>query len=103
MKYLIALALSLSLIGCGQAVKADPPTIAKSEYEQLKKDAALAKQIGRYQIHKVGDTTWRLDTATGEHCLLLAPVAYWKNPANKTDEFSCTVQRRLIDFTAPTN
>jgi hypothetical protein len=54
--------------------------ISKAEYEQLKTDAALAKQVGRYQIDREGIRTWRLDTATGRSCLLLASEADWKKP-----------------------
>jgi hypothetical protein len=54
--------------------------IAKTELAQLKKDADLGRSTGRYQIHREGFRTWRLDTATGSICLLLTSDDDWKKP-----------------------
>ena len=32
---------------------------------------------GRYQLYRQGDITWRMDTDTGESCVLLATQAQW--------------------------
>ncbi len=72
----------LGVSGCDDYQMADKSkqvVLSKEEYEQLKASAALAKQVGRYQIHKEGLRTWRLDTATGKSCLMLATEAYWKS------------------------
>lgn len=72
-----------SLSGCGDfdlVDKSKQVVISKEEYEQLKASAALTKQVGRYQLHREGFRTWRLDTATGRSCLLLTTEADWKDP-----------------------
>jgi hypothetical protein len=33
---------------------------------------------GRYQLYRQGDITWRLDTNTGDSCVLLATEAQWR-------------------------
>jgi hypothetical protein len=87
--------LSCGLSGCGDfdvvdkskvevADRSKQVVISKEEYEQLKTDAALTKQVGRYQLHKEGFRTWRLDTATGRSCLLLTTEADWKKPETMT-------------------
>ena len=68
--------LVCSMSGCDDfqlADKSKEVVISKSEYEQLKAAVAAsqAKQVGRYQLHRDGFRTWRLDTATGRSCLLL--------------------------------
>jgi hypothetical protein len=44
------------------------------------KELVALKTVGRYQQYANGGRTWRLDTATGQTCLLLAPDADWKKP-----------------------
>ena len=81
--FTLLLLSSLILGACDeQPVKAnsDTVTISKSEYEQLKADSALAKQIGRYKEVKLYGTTMRLDTATGQTCVLLTTRDQWKIP-----------------------
>jgi hypothetical protein len=39
--------------------------------------------IGRFQRFDEGLRTWRLDTATGALCLLLAPDADWATPGTR--------------------
>lgn len=72
-----------TMFGCGDfdvVDKSKEVVISKAEYDQLKASAALGKQVGRYQIHREGVRTWRLDTATGRSCLLLTTEADWNNP-----------------------
>lgn len=86
---LLALVMCV-LYGCDDyqfAEKSKEVVISKEEYDQLKATAALAKQVGRYQLHREGSRTWRLDTATGHSCLLLASEYDWKTDAAK--ENSC--------------
>lgn len=74
------------LSGCDDyqvAEKAREVVISKAEYEQLKASSAQAKQVGRYQLHREGSRTWRLDTATGRSCLLLATEVDWENNASQ--------------------
>ncbi len=35
---------------------------------------------GKYQLYRQGDITWRLDTETGQTCVLFATHAEWRNP-----------------------
>lgn len=55
--------------------------LVKSDaYEQLKKDSEIGRSVGRYQMQTRAFRTWRLDTATGESCLLLTTDEDWKDP-----------------------
>jgi hypothetical protein len=71
------------------ADKSKEVVLSKTEYEHLKALAAEPSQVGRYQMVQQGIRTWRLDTATGRSCLLLASEADWKGSANK--QTSCPV------------
>lgn len=53
--------------------------ISNQELTQLRHDAELGKAVGRYQIHREGFRTWRLDTSTGDLCLLLTTEQDWKS------------------------
>ena len=74
------------------ADKSKEVVISKSEYEQLKAAVAAsqAKQVGRYQLHREGFRTWRLDTATGRSCLLLTSEADWKGKGS--EQGSCALE-----------
>lgn len=88
----IYLAVTLGLVGCGDynvVDKSSDVVISKKDYEQLKADALLGKQVGRYQLHREGFRTWRLDTATGHNCLLLTTQADWDDPKTQLQE-TCT-------------
>ena len=64
-----------------QKIKSGQYTVIKNdEPTTLKSQAELGKGVGRYQIHREGFRTWRLDTSTGKICLLLASDADWKKP-----------------------
>jgi hypothetical protein len=54
--------------------------VKTDELAQLRQDASLGKSVGRYHQYNSGGRTWRLDTATGKTCLLLASEADWKKP-----------------------
>jgi hypothetical protein len=54
--------------------------IKKEDLAQLKHDADLGKAVGRYQIYRNGFRTWRLDSSTGNTCILLTTEADWKTP-----------------------
>jgi hypothetical protein len=86
---LLFLCVSLALIGCGydvvetkelETLKAAEAEVSRlrEENSQLKQQVATLKSIGRYQLHQSGYRTWRLDTATGQDCLLLASKEDWK-------------------------
>ncbi len=53
---------------------------SNKELSDLKHEAELGRGVGRYQIHMEGFRTWRLDTATGQICLLLTSEQDWKSP-----------------------
>jgi outer membrane lipopolysaccharide assembly protein LptE/RlpB len=87
--FLAVLSTSLALIGCGydlvetkdlERLKTAEAEVSrlKEENSQLKQQVATLKSIGRYQLHDSGYRTWRLDTATGQDCLLLASKEDWK-------------------------
>ncbi len=86
------LSLIFLLCGCGYEIvgseelmrlKAAEAEVVRlrEENAQLKTQLASVKDVGRYQIHQSGFRTWRLDTATGQDCLLLTSDADWKKPA----------------------
>lgn len=88
---LAVFAVSLLVSGCEvvddsdyamvQKVKGGQYTLIKAdELSELKRLAELGKGVGRYQIHREGWRTWRLDTATGGICLLLTSDSDWKDP-----------------------
>ena len=56
--------------------------VKTDELTQLRKDAEIGKNVGRFQVHREGYRTWRLDTATGTSCLLLTTAADWEKPAS---------------------
>jgi len=35
---------------------------------------------GRFELYRQGDITWRMDTASGQACVLLATEAMWRKP-----------------------
>jgi hypothetical protein len=82
--------------------------ISKAEYEQLKVAALQSKQVGRYQLDREGMRTWRLDTVTGNSCLLLTADRDWTGDgANSKDksvlhgvvpEWPFTVRLSFISF-----
>ena len=87
--FLAVLCVSPALIGCGydvveakelDKVKTAEAEVArlKEENSQLRQQVATLKSIGRYQLHESGFRTWRLDTATGQDCLLLTSKKDWK-------------------------
>ena len=65
--------------------------INNQDLATLKHDADIGKNLGRYQIHNEGFRTWRLDTATGQICLLLASEYDWKKP--ETEMQSCNLSQ----------
>ena len=80
-----------ALCGCDDYQLADRSkdvVISKEEYDQLKGTAALTKQVGRYQLHRDGLRTWRLDTASGRSCLLLTTEYDWNSEGSKQN--ACT-------------
>ena len=71
-----------------QKIRSGKYELVKSdELAQLRKDAEIGKSVGRYQMHHIGFRTWRLDTATGDSCLLLTSEWDWKKP--ETAELAC--------------
>jgi len=61
--------------------------ISNDDLSALKHDAETGKSVGRYQVHREGFRTWRLDTTTGQTCLLLTSQEDWKKP--ETELQSC--------------
>ena len=48
--------------------------------EQLCPSCPACPQTGRFSMYHTSGRTWRLDSVTGENCLLLAQDADWKKP-----------------------
>ena len=67
--------------------------ITKEELRQLRTDAELGRKVGRYQRYETDYRTWRLDPATGQKCLLLAPQADWKKAELHWQ--SCSIQEAM--------
>lgn len=90
----IALAVLLAAAGCGSAeivTGAELEELKKIrfgalvcsdavEFAKLKQDAETGRNVGRYSQYRNGARVWRLDSATGHTCLLLASEADWKKP-----------------------
>ena len=47
---------------------------------------------GKYQLYRQGDITWRLDTETGESCILFATDAQWSR--TRVFQNGCASHRR---------
>jgi hypothetical protein len=43
-------------------------------------DRTILAGTGRFELYRQGDITWRMDTATGKACVLLATEAMWRKP-----------------------
>jgi uncharacterized protein with LGFP repeats len=41
-------------------------------------DRTILAGSGRYQLYRQGDITWRMDTASGQACVLFATEAMWR-------------------------
>jgi hypothetical protein len=41
-------------------------------------DRTLLAGTGRYELYRQGDITWRMDTASGQACVLFATPAMWR-------------------------
>jgi hypothetical protein len=81
----IAVALLIgSCAGCGFGLNpADNDALAKlraGTHELVaKEDLSKLRNVGRYQILPLGARAWRLDTATGDTCLMFASDQDWKD------------------------
>jgi hypothetical protein len=41
-------------------------------------DRTILAGTGRFELYRQGDITWRMDTATGQACVLFATEAMWR-------------------------
>jgi hypothetical protein len=57
--------------------------MSNDDLAALRHDAEIGKSVGRYRTEREGWRTWRLDTATGNVCLLLASEWDWEKPSIK--------------------
>lgn len=71
--------------------------------DSLKKsqDQLADLQAHRYQTFTTGGRTWRLDSAKGTSCVLLASEQDWRNA--KTKEQSCACEDLFRDTEFPTS
>jgi len=77
----LEIATSQTEVDAVQKIRSGQYELIKSdELAQLRKDAEIGKNVGRFQVHREGFRTWRLDTATGTSCLLLTTAADWEKP-----------------------
>jgi outer membrane lipopolysaccharide assembly protein LptE/RlpB len=93
--------LTVGATGCGYEVveSQDLARLKTAETEnaklrqknaQLKEQITSLRNVGRFQIHQNGFRTWRLDTASGQDCILLTSDADWKKAATSLQ--GCGVQ-----------
>ena len=54
--------------------------VKAADLAQLRRDAAIGTSVGRFEHFASGFRTWRLDSATGAVCILLAPETDQKEP-----------------------
>jgi hypothetical protein len=57
--------------------------IAKEDLAGLRNALAVLRNTGRFQMIPLGVRTWRLDTVTGQSCLLLTSDQDWKDETVK--------------------
>ncbi|MHB8217998.1 MAG: hypothetical protein ACYDDS_18145 [Candidatus Sulfotelmatobacter sp.] len=89
-KSLLVLVVCAGMLGCNADTLG---YVEKGKYDvlqkQLEKSEADLKtsqqqisecQAHKYQIYKSGWRTWRLDTVTGQTCILLTSESDWKKP-----------------------
>ena len=102
MKAIYFSVLCLLLGGCGDTQLVDTTknkVISNDEYAKLQQDATNCRNVGRYQWHKDGYRTWRLDTATGQQCIALTSEVDWKT--SETADQGCLSQE-WVDVPGPT-
>jgi hypothetical protein len=64
----------------GPGISSQQPVTALRTSDTISRNppnGALFSGSGKYQLYRQGDITWRLDTETGEACILLATDAQW--------------------------
>lgn len=72
--------------------------LAKSQEALRRANEEIAKtKPGRYQNFSQGYRQWRLDTATGSSCIILASSADWKDPNVKRQGCECEDQLNRMD------
>ena len=57
--------------------------ISNQELSSMQQEVDAVKNSGRYHIFRGGAHTWRLDTDSGQVCLLMAPADDWIKPEMK--------------------
>jgi uncharacterized iron-regulated membrane protein len=69
------------------AAAADPPAGASEsaapDADSIRRNPANGMTFagtGKYQVYRQGDITWRLNTETGQSCVLFATDAEWRKP-----------------------
>lgn len=91
----IALAIAGAFIGYSLATDAIDPAIAqltaadkdalaklhKATHQLVPNETLVTlRGVGRFQLIPLGVRVWRLDTVTGQNCLLLTSDEDWKKP-----------------------
>jgi hypothetical protein len=69
---------------------------AQDGLKKAREDAAQTKP-GRYETLRQGLRVWRLDTATGTSCILLATQEDWRKPDIKRQNCQCEDQGKFLD------
>jgi hypothetical protein len=69
---------------------------AQDGLKKAREEAAQTKP-GRYETLRQGPRVWRLDTATGTSCILLATQEDWKKPGIKRQSCQCEDQGKFLD------
>jgi hypothetical protein len=63
-----------------QSGSAAPTPPASDSIPRNPPNGMLFAGSGKYQLYRQGDITWRLNTDTGEACILFATDAEWSKP-----------------------
>jgi len=90
---LLGAVVLFSTTGCGDgpfamvsAAERDALTKLDTGTHELvaKEELSRLRGVGRFQVIPLGLRAWRLDTATGQTCLLFASDEDWKNEKLKS-------------------
>jgi len=67
----------------GASTPADEAVVTPPATDSIHRNPPNGKVFagrGKYQLYRQGDITWRLNTETGQACILFATNAEWRNP-----------------------
>jgi hypothetical protein len=73
---------SVQTSGSAKPAASSPPAVgpATDTIKPNPPNGMVFAGSGRFQVYRQGDLTWRLDTDTGQACVLFATNAEWRKP-----------------------